>query len=138
MGIVIVIAALALVLSQTGAHPLVSREQAIQAAMKWGGGKPYGRVEAKYMRYHDLFKADPELGWGRDGTDYFVWVVAVSGEYGISPSGPCCFVPPATTWGIAVVKDEPGPAKATIFQSGNKGDWPPFFDGLRDLAKSQN
>jgi hypothetical protein len=134
VGVVILIGFLTLVVG----HPHVTRQQAIQAAMKWGGGQPSPRVEAKFMHYRDLLKADPQLGWGTDGVDYYVWVVAVSGKFGISPSGPCCFVPPPTTWGIAVVKDEWGTPKATTFESGNKGNWPPFFDDLPDLARGQN
>jgi hypothetical protein len=138
MAIVLLIPILALAIGRvTAVHPLVTREQAIKAAMVYGGRQPYPRVEAKYMRYSDFLKGDTEFGMGRDGSDYFVWVVAVSGEYGISPSGPCCYFPPPATWGIAVVKDEFGPAKATMFESGNKGNWPAFFDGLPDLAKDK-
>jgi hypothetical protein len=138
VGVVILVAALALVPSQTAAHPQVTRQQAIQAALKYGSGKQYPRVEAKFMRYHDFVRGDTEFNTGTDGPDYFVWVVAVSGDYGISSSGPCCYVPPPTTWGIAVVKDEQGPAQATMFEDGNKGNWPPFFGGLPDLAKDQH
>jgi hypothetical protein len=138
LGLVLLIPVLALAIGQVmEVHPPVTREQAIKAAMEYGRRQPYPRVEAKYMRYRDLLKADTGFGVGTDGTDYFVWVVAVSGSYGISPSGPCCYVPPPTTWGIAVVKDEPGTAKATTFESGIKGNWPPYFDSLPDMAKDQ-
>jgi hypothetical protein len=54
----------------------------------------------------------------------------VSSHYGISPIG-------RTTWGIAVVRDEAWTETSPVFVGGIKGDWPPFFDALPDLAKGQ-
>jgi len=95
--------------------------------MKYGDGHPYRRVEAKYMRYGDFLNRDRTPGMSVDGSNNFVWVVAASGHYGISPLG-------RATWGIAVVKDEWG-AENIIFESGVSGDWPPFFDDVPDLAR---
>lgn len=108
------------------AHPHISRQQAIQAALKYGNGRSYPRVEAKYMHYRDLVNGDHTFG--TNDADNFVWVVAVSGRYGISPVG-------RPTWGVAVMKDEFGTGNAAIFESGVSGDWPPFFDNLPDLAR---
>jgi hypothetical protein len=131
-GVVILSAALALVVSQVAHHPKVTRQQAIQAALRYGNGQSYPRVEAKYMRYSDLAKgASRDFLQGANTRDYFVWVVAVSGHYAISPLG-------TTTWGVAVVEDEAWTATSPVFEGGIKGDWPPFFDGLPDLAKDQN
>ena len=69
----------------------------------------------------DLTNADPQG---------FVWVVAVSGHYGLSPRG-------TTTWGIAVVRDEAWTATSAVFEGGIDGNWPPFFDALPDLAQDQ-
>jgi hypothetical protein len=56
VGVVILAAVLAIRLSMTE-HPQVTRQQAIQAALKYGNGQPHPRVEAKYMRYSDLAAA---------------------------------------------------------------------------------
>jgi hypothetical protein len=126
-GAAILLAGLALLVGQAAIHPKITREQAIQAAMRWGDRQQYPRVEAKYMRSSDLAQGTGDVTL-RSFTSDFVWVVAVSGHYGISPLG-------RTTWGIAIIKDEWVGAQSPVFESGVAGDWPPFFDGLPDLAK---
>ena len=124
-------AVLALLVGQAATHPKVSRQQAIQAALKWGDAQPYPRVEAKYMRSSDLAAGTGDVALRSSTSDYFVWVVAVSGQYGLSPLG-------RTTWGIAIIRDDGEPAgMPAIFEGGVTGNWPPFFDGLPDLAKDQ-
>jgi hypothetical protein len=88
-------------------------------------------VEAKFMRFSDLAAGTGDATLRPGTSDYFVWVVAVSGRYAISPLG-------RTTWGIAIIRDdgEP-PGMSPVFEGGVTGDWPPFFDGLPDLAKDQ-
>ena len=83
------------------------------------------------MRYSDLVAGLGDNTFRSDGSDYFVWVVAVSGQYAISPLG-------RTTWGIAIVTDEwvPLATGSPVFESGITGVWPPFFDGLPDRAKN--
>ena len=78
-GVVIVAAVLALLVGQAATHPKVSRQQAIQAALKWGDAQPYPRVEAKYMRSSDLAAGTGDVALRSSTSDYFVWVVAVSG-----------------------------------------------------------
>jgi len=130
-GVVIVAAVLALLVGQAATHPKVSRQQAIQAALKWGDAQPYPRVEAKYMRSSDLAAGTGDVALRSSTSDYFVWVVAVSGRYGISPLG-------RTTWGTAIIRDEGEPAgMSPIFEGGVTGNWPLFFDGLPDLAKDR-
>ena len=126
-GVIVLIAAIALWVGQGSIHPKLTRQQAIQAAMKWGDHQPYPRVEAKYMRYNDLVAGGEAISSG--GSDYFVWVVAVSGRYAISPLG-------RTTWGIAIVRDEWVSTGSPVFEGGIVGVWPPFFDGLPDRAKN--
>ena len=126
VGIIVLIAAIALWVGQGSIHPKLTRLQAIQAAMKLGDHAPYRRVEAKYMRYRDLVAAGEAIS---GGSDYFVWVIAVSGQYGFSPLG-------RTTWGIAIVTDEWLPTGSPVFEGGSTGDWPPFFDALPDQAKN--
>jgi len=128
-GAVILIAAVTLLVGQAAIHPKVTREQAIQAAMKWGDRPPYPRVEAKYMRTSDLAAGTGDVTFRPGSSDYFVWVVAVSGRYALSPLG-------RTTWGIAIIRDEWGAAQITVFEGGVTGNWPPFFDDLPDRAKS--
>jgi hypothetical protein len=132
VGVVSLTAVLALAVSQIAHHPKVTRQQAIQAALKYGYGQSYPRVEAKYMRYSDLAKGAPhDFLQGAKTRDYFVWVVAVSGHYAISPLG-------RTTWGVAIVEDEAWTATSPVFEGGIEGAWPPFFDDLPDLAKDHN
>jgi hypothetical protein len=126
-GVVIVIAAATLLVGQAVIHPKVTRQQAIQAAMKWGDRPPYPRVEAKYMRSSDLAAGMGDVTLRSDNS--FVWVVAVSGRYALSPLG-------RTTWGIAIIRDEWGAAQTSVFEGGVTGNWPPFFDDLPDRAKS--
>jgi hypothetical protein len=80
--------------------------------------------------------ADPELGGGN--RDELIWVVAVSGNYGLSPSFGCCSVPrdyPGyNTSGLATFVDGLGMAHADEIEVSYHGDWPPFFDQLPDLA----
>jgi hypothetical protein len=125
--LVILIAVVTLLVGQAAIHPKVTREQAIQAAMKWGDRPPYPRVEAKYMRSSDLAAGTGDPTLRSDSS--FVWVVAVSGRYALSPLG-------RTTWGIAIIKDEWGAAQIAVFEGGVTGTWPPFFDDLPDRAKS--
>ena len=77
------------------------------------------------MRGSDLAKGTGDLASADQG---FVWVVAISGHYAISPLG-------TTTWGIAVVRDEFWTATSPVFEGGIEGNWPPFFDDLPDLDK---
>jgi len=128
-GVIVLIAAIGLWIGQGSIHPKLTRQQAIQAAMKWGDHQPYPRVEAKYMRYSDLVAGLDDNAFSSGGSDYFVWVVAVSGRYAISPLG-------RTTWGIAIVTDEWVSAGSPVFEGGITGVWPPFFDGLPDRAKN--
>ena len=97
--------------------------------MKLGDHAPYPRVEAKYMRYSDFVAGIGDNTFRSSGSDYLVWVVAVSGQYGFSPLG-------RTTWGIAIVTDEWLPTGSPVFEGGITGDWPPFFDALPDQAKN--
>ena len=129
VGVIVLIAAIALWVGQGSIHPKLTRQQAIQAAMKLGDHAPYPRVEAKYMRYSDFVAGIGDNTFRSSGSDYFVWVVAVSGQYGFSPLG-------RTTWGIAIVTDEWVPTGSPVFEGGITGDWPPFFDALPDQAKN--
>jgi hypothetical protein len=116
-------------------HPQLSRQSVIEAALT--GYKPgqFSRVEAKLMYRRDFQRADP--GWSTDNPSQLIWVVAVAGNYGISPSFGCCSVPADypghNTWGLAVFVDQGGPPHANEFQASYHGDWPPFFDSLPDL-----
>ena len=127
VGVAILIAVLALGVGQNPVHPQVTRQQAIQTALAYGVEPSYRRVQAKYMRYSDLAKGSRGFMPGAGDRD-FIWVVAVSGHYGISPLG-------TTTWGIAVIRDEPWSASSPIFAGGIEGNWPPFFDHLPDLTQ---
>src|SRR5207248_10329586 len=120
------IAVTALWVGQGEIHPKLTRQQAIHAAMKYGDHQPYPRVEAKYMRYSDLVAGGEAIS---GGSDYFVWVVAVSGQYAISPLG-------RTTWGIAIVTAEWVAIGSRVREGGITGVWPPVFDGLPDSAEN--
>jgi len=120
----------------TAVHPHLSKQSVIDAALQGYDHKVFSRVEAKLMYRRDLQRADPESGGGI--RDELIWVVAVSGNYGLSPSFGCCSVPrdyPGyNTWGLAIFVDGPGAAHANEFAVSYHGDWPPFFDQLPDLA----
>jgi hypothetical protein len=137
LGIPIVALVVTLALNPAArAHPHLSRGAVIAAALNGYDRHEFSRVEAKLMYRHDLERADPELG--HTNHDDLIWVVAVSGNYGISPSFGCCSVPSDypghNTWGVAIIVDEPGPPQPNEFDVSYHGDWPPFFDGLPDLA----
>ena len=111
---------IALWVGQGSIHPKLTRQQAIHAAMKYGDHQPYPRVEAKYMRYSDLVAGLSDNTFRSNGSDYFVWVVAVSGQYAISPLG-------RTTWGIAIVTDEWVPMGSPVFEGGVTDVWASIF-----------
>jgi hypothetical protein len=121
--------------SVTTVHAQLSRQGVIAAALKGYDPHAFPRIEAKLMNRHDLERADPDLGHTKDE---WIWVVAVSGNYGISPSFGCCSVPSDysghNTWGIAVIVDRPGPIVVDEFETSWHGDWPPFFEALPDLS----
>lgn len=106
------------------------------AALKGYDRQAFPRVAAKLMRRRDLQRADPE--WSGGDPNQLIWVVAVSGNYGIAPSFACCSVPADyhgyNTWGVAIFVDALAPPNASEFESSYHGNWPPFFDGLPDLA----
>ena len=137
MGIPIVALLLVLAVhSATTVHPQLSRQAVIGAALKGYDPRAFHRVEAKLMHRHDLERADPESG--HTNTDDLIWVVAVSGNFGIAPSFGCCSVPSDypghNTWGIAIIVDGRGSLEVDEFETSWHGDWPSFFDRLPDLA----
>ncbi len=117
-------------------HSQLSRQAVINAAVSLEDRHLYGRVEAKLMHRSDLQHADTEFGTNGQ-PDQLIWVVAVSGNYGIAPSFGCCGGPTdyhgKNTWGIAIIPDAPGKPVLREFEASWHGDWPPFFDGLPDL-----
>ena len=120
----------------TPVHPQFSKASVIEAALQGYNRTAFSREEAKLMYRRDLQRNSE---WNANGkADELIWVVAVSGNYGISPSFGCCSVPADypghNTWGLAIFVDGPGPPHANEFEVSYHGDWPPFFDQLPDLA----
>jgi hypothetical protein len=120
----------------TAIHPQLSKASVIEAALQGYNRTAFSRVEAKLMFRRDL-QGNSE--WNGNGKpDQLIWVVAVSGNYGISPSFGCCSVPADypghNTWGVAIFVDGSGAPRANEFEVSYHGDWPPFFDRLPDLA----
>jgi hypothetical protein len=117
-------------------HSQLSRQTVIDATVNPGDRHLYGRVEAKLMHRSDLQHGDTEFG-SNGQPNQLIWVVAVSGNYGIAPSFGCCGGPAdyhgKNTWGIAIIPDAPGKPVLREFEASWHGDWPPFFDGLPDL-----
>jgi hypothetical protein len=117
-------------------YPQLSKPSVISAALQGYRAESFSRVEAKLMYRRDLQRAN--WGPGAGNPDQLIWVVAVSGNYGISPSFGCCSAPADypghNTWGLAIFVDGPGPPNANEFAVSFHGDWPPFFDQLPDLA----
>ena len=119
--------AVLLLVGVAGVHPTLSRQQAIDVALS-KDLQATRRYAAKLVRESDLERAAPKFG-RTSGPDYLVWVIAVSGDYGIhgESSGP------ATTWGIALVRDvQPAELLGTLTEV--HGESPPFFDQLIDLS----
>lgn len=118
-------------------HPHLSKEAVIEAALQGYDRKAFSRVEAKLMYRRDLQRANSE--WNNAKPDEPIWGVAVSGNYGISPSFGCCSVPSDypghNTWGLAIFVDGPGAPHASEFEVSYHGSWPPFFDALPDLSR---
>lgn len=122
--VVAVTLSVVLVFVVVGHHPQLSRQEAINAALTKQQQQTM-RYAAKLVLESELEKADPESGHDTS-PDYYVWVIAVSGDYGIHGE-----YPTPITWGAAMVKDE-RPARLMELISGGSGDWPPFFDQLID------
>ena len=118
------------------AHPQLSRQAVIKAALTGYRAGQFSRVEAKLMYRRDLRRAEPQ--WSSDEPNQLIWVVAASGNFGIGPSFGCCSVPADypghNTWGMGIIVDKPGPPTMNEFEGSWHGDWPPFFDQLPDLA----
>jgi hypothetical protein len=123
--VVAVSVAVLLLVGVAGVHPALSRQQAIDAALS--ELQASRRYAVKLVRESDFERAAPDFG-RTSGPDYLVWVVAVSGDYGMrGESGG-----PPTTWGVALVNDQ-RPAQLSGTLTGVDGDWPSFFDRLIDL-----
>jgi hypothetical protein len=124
------------VLRPGAVHPQLSKQAVINAAVSGSKAGQFSRVEAKLLYRRDFQRAEPQ--WGTNQPNQLIWVVAVSGNFGMAPSFRCCSVPADypghNTWGIAVIVDKPGPPQMNEFEGSWHGDWPPFFDGLPDLA----
>ena len=115
-----------LLVGVAGVHPALSRKQAIDAALS-KELQASRRHAVKLVRESDLERAAPDFG-RTSGPDYLVWVIAVSGDYGIRGES----AGPPTTWGVALVNDQ-RPAQLSGTLTGVDGNWPPFFDTLIDL-----
>jgi len=121
-----VILAVVLLVGLVGHHPQLSRQQAIDAALS-KRAQQTAHYAAKLVRESDLEGAAPE--WGEStGPDFFVWVIAASGDYGIHGESPG-----PQTWTVLLVNDE-RPAQLSGTLTGVQGNWPPFFDRLVDLS----
>lgn len=117
-------------------HPQLSKQAVVKAALAGNKAGQFARVEAKLMYRRDFQRIERQ--WVTDQPNQLIWVVAVSGNFGIGPSFGCCSVPADypghNTWGVAIIVDKPGPPQMNEFEGSWHGDWPPFFDQLPDLA----
>jgi len=117
----------------------LTRTEVLYAALKGYDKKAFSRIAVKLVAPVELARANPYLGLEADGSQS-VWVVAISGNYGLAPSFGCCSIPSDYTgknsWGLAVIPDR-GPAAVSVFDTSWRGDWPPYFDALSDLSAGQ-
>ena len=130
--VAITILVVLLIVGVLGHHPQLLRQEALDAALT-KQAQQTARHAAKLVRESDLERAASRSGEniGQDTSpDHFIWVIAVSGEYGIDGYCPGCR---PITWGIGVVKDHKPPQLGGTF-GGQDGNWPPFFDGLVDSS----
>lgn len=136
VGLLLCAVVLALVLQSRGVQPRYSRSQVIATALQGYGSNQFPRIDAKLMRRRDLQAVLP--GDPTRDQNALIWVVAVSGNYGIRPSFGCCSVPAdypgQNTWGLAIIEDSAPTPEPKEFATDYHGDWPPFFDALPDLA----
>jgi hypothetical protein len=135
-GLLLVVSSVLVLNSGLTVRPHLSRQAVIQAVVSPAERHLYSRVAAKLIHRRELHLADPLMGDnGQPGQ--LVWVVAVSGNYGLAPSFGCCGGPAdyhgRNTWGMVIIPDAPGPPVLNEFESDWHGDWPPFFDALPDL-----
>jgi len=119
-------------------QPHLSRLQAINVALDGYPPNTFGRVEAKLVGLDNLRQVPDFRGiQAETGVSRF-WVVAISGNYGLTPSFGCCSTPSGypgkNTWGAAVIADTNGPPKVLLYAVDWHGIWPPWFDKLDDLA----
>lgn len=124
--VVAVTLSVVLVFFLVGHHPQLSRQEALNAALSTQQQQTM-RYAAKLVLESELERAYPDGGHD-SSPDYYVWVVAVSGDYGSHGE-----YPTPITWGAAMVKDE-RPARLGGTISGGSGTWPPFFNQLIDRS----
>jgi len=130
--VAITILVVLLIVGVLGHHPQLSRQESLDAALS-KRAQQTAHHAAKLVRESDLERAAAKSGEniGHDTSpDHFIWVIAVTGDYAIP--GEYMGGPPAT-WTILVVNDQ-RPAQLSATWGGGQGNWPPFFDGLMDLA----
>jgi hypothetical protein len=138
IGVAIAIAALlvTLALRPGSVHPALSKQAVVKAVLTGYRPGQFSRVEAKLMYRQDLERAASQ--WVSNRPNQLIWVVAVSGNFGIGPSFGCCSVPAdypgQNTWGMAIIVDKQGSPELNEFEGSWHGDWPSFFDQLPDLA----
>jgi hypothetical protein len=87
------------------------------------------------MLFSDLARAEPDLAGLRNGqSDFYVWVVAGSGEETGYTGGS------GWSYSIWLIRDEPGPARVSGGVMGRYIAtkpvviWPSFWDSLPDYA----
>jgi hypothetical protein len=119
-------------------QPHLSRLQAINVALDGYPPNTFGRVEAKLVGLDNLRQVPDFRGIQAETGVSRLWVVAISGNYGLTPSFGCCSTPSGypgkNTWGAAVIADTDGPPKVLLYAVDWHGIWPPWFDKLDDLA----
>jgi hypothetical protein len=141
---VVVAIALGIVLAVTQAtrsHPYLSRGAAIAVALQGRSASQFPDIAAKLVQRRDIATADPPFESG-SASDYF-WIVAASGNLGVGPSYGCCGVgspsyDPKKGWSIAIIPDILDTSRQTVFETSLTGSWPPFFNGLHDLAAASS
>jgi hypothetical protein len=125
----------------TASHPYLSRGAAIAIALQGRSASQFPNIAAKLVHRKDIATADPPFPLG-SSNDYF-WIVTASGNLGVGPSYGCCGVgspsyDPKKGWSIAIIPDVLDTSRQTVFETSLTGSWPPFFNGLHDLAASSS
>jgi hypothetical protein len=104
-------------------------------AMELPGVAHVTRTAAKLTTYRRVLAAEPtslHLGIGREALSSRVWVVAIAGT--VRPGSTFGLVPEHYTWEAVFIDQRTRKAVGSV--AGSTGDWPPFFNALPDLSRS--
>jgi hypothetical protein len=113
----------------------MTAQQAI--AMELPGMQDVTRKAAKLTTYGQVLAvAEPHASFPQLGAEALsarVWVVAIAGT--VNPGSTFGLLPEHYTWEAVFIDQQTRKAVGSV--DGSTGDWPPFFNALRDLSHAR-